>query len=316
MKNYGLMRFKTATVENFTSDFGIRIRRHINPVLRTVFKIVAKGHVHIDRYPNLTKGKPYIFVSAHHFCEDTISTLATIDRNVYALIGTTDQLDYNSQMYAAWLNGFVYVDRMNKESRNTAVAKMERILNAGSSVLIFAEGGFNNTENLLCNRLFASPYFLAQNTGAQVVPVAPFYEFGSKDIYMNVGDPIDLTQYDDKREASDALRDAIATLMYENFENHASPLDRSELGQDPRLDFMEQRRREYLKNKWHNDIWEEELTVYLTPEEREQRAVAEGMDNIIITKQNAAIMAPILVRRAEEKKYDFLAYMQANWDKP
>ena len=310
------MQFKTATVQNFTSDFGIRIRRCINPALRPILKAAAKGHIHIDRYPNLPKGKSYIFVSAHHFCEDIISTLATIDRNAYVLLGTTDQLDYNPQMYAAWLNGFVYVDRMNKESRNTAVAKMERILNAGSSVLIFAEGGFNNTENLLCNRLFASPYILAQNTGVQVVPVAPFYEFGSKNIYMNVGDPIDLAQYADKRTASDALRDVIATMVYENFENHASRLKRGELGQDPRLDFMEQRRREYLKNKWHSDIWTEELTVYLTPEEREQRAVAESMDKIMITKKNAAIMGPILVRREEEKKYDFLAYMKANWDKP
>lgn len=43
MKNYGLMRFKTVTPENFTSNFGIQIRRLINPVLRPVFKTVTKG---------------------------------------------------------------------------------------------------------------------------------------------------------------------------------------------------------------------------------------------------------------------------------
>ena len=315
MKNYGLLRFKTATVENFTSDFGIRVRRLINPVLRPILRMATKGRLHIVRYPNLCKGKPYVFVAAHHFCEDTIATLATIDRNVYVLFGTTDQLEYNPQVYAAWLNGFIYVDRMNKEHRKTAVSKMERILNAGSSILVFAEGGFNNTENLLCHRLFASPYILARDTGVQVVPVAPFYEFGSKDIYMNVGDPIDLAQYDDKNEALDVLRDAISTLVYENFEKYASHLDRSELKSDAHLDFMEQRRLEYLKNKWHRDVWEEELTVYRTPAEREHQAIAESMDEIVITKHNAAIMAPILARRAEEKKYDFLAYMKANWDK-
>ena len=316
MKNYGLLRFKTATVENFTSDFGIKVRRRINPVLRPILRMATKGHLHIDRYPNLCKDRPYIFVAAHNFCEDTIATLATIDRNVYVLMGTTDQIEYNPQIYAAWLNGFIYVDRMNKDHRKTAVLKMERILNAGTSVLIFAEGGFNNTENLLCNRLFASPYILARGTRCSVVPVAPFYEFGAKDIYMNVGNPIDLAQYEDKSEALGILRDAIATLVYENFENHASHLDRSELGPDPRLDFMEQRRLEYLKNKWHRDVWEEELTVYRTPAEREHQAVVESIDKIIITKRNAAIMAPILARRAEEKKYNFLAYMKANWDKP
>ena len=316
MKNYGLQRFLTASIDSFTSDLGIRARRMINPLLRPILSMATNGRIHIDRYPKLDKRKPYIFVSAHQFCEDIIANLATIGQNVYALLGTTDQIDHNSKIYAAWLNGFVYVDRLDKESRQSSVAKMERILNAGTSVLIFAEGGFNNTENLLCNRLFASPYILARDTGAQVVPIAPFYEFGSRDIFMNVGDPIDLAAYEDKNMALEILRDTLATMVYENFEKHASRLKRSELGPDPRLAYMEQRRLEYLKNKWHRDVWVEELTVYRTPAEREQQAVAESMDKIIITKENAFIMAPILVRREEEKKYDILAYMQANWNKP
>lgn len=161
---------------------------------------------------------------------------------------------------------------------------------------------------------FAGPYYLAQNTGVQVVPVAPFYEFGSKDIYMNVGNPIDLTQYENKNEALTVLRDNIATLVYENIEKHASHLTRCEMGSDPRMDYMEQRRLEYLKNKWHRDVWKEELTVYLSPKERELQAISESMDKIVITKYNAAIMAPILNRQIEEKRYDFLAYMEANWD--
>ena len=315
MKNYGLQRFLTANVNNFTSDFGIRARRLINPLLRPILRMATNGRIHIDRYPKLEKNKPYIFVSAHQFCEDIIANLASIRQNVYALLGTTDQIEYNPKIYAAWLNGFIYVDRLNKESRQSSLVKMERILNAGTSVLIFAEGGFNNTENLLCQRLFASPYILARHTGAQVIPIAPFYEFGTKDIYMNVGEPIDLAAYEDKNTALDVLRDTLATLIYENFENHASRINRSELGPDPRLAYMEQRRLEYLKNKWHRDVWVEELTVYRTSAEREHQAVDESMDQIIITKKNASIMAPILVRRAEEKKYDFLAYMQANWNK-
>lgn len=124
-----------------------------------------------------------------------------------------------------------------------------------------------------------------------------------------------MAQYEDKNEALDLLRDTIATLMFENFERHASYLERCELGIDPHLCFMEQRRLEYLKYKWHRDVWKEELTVYRTLAERKHQAVAESMDKIIITKHNAAIMAPILARRGEEKRYDFLSYMKANWDK-
>ena len=117
MKNYGPQRFLTANVDNFTSNFGIRARRLINPLLRPILQMATDGCIHIDRYPKLDKDKPYIFVSTHQFCEDIIANLASIRQNVYALLGTTDQIEYNSKIYDAWPNGFIYIDRLNKESR-------------------------------------------------------------------------------------------------------------------------------------------------------------------------------------------------------
>lgn len=315
MKNYGILKFKTADVDNFTSDIGMKIRKKINPALRKVLLKAVKGNVIVDRYPKLEKDKPYIFVSLHNFVEDTIANLAVIDRCTYVLFGTTDQLEVNKQVYAAWLNGFIYVNRLDKQSRNSAIPKMERVLNGGNSVLIFAEGGLNNSENLLCQKLFSSPYILAKNTGCEVVPIAPFYEFGSENIYMNVGDPIDLSKYDDKKEALTDLRDALSTLLYESMEKHCTPIIRENLSEDPRMDYMEQRRQEYAKTKWTKDVWDEELTQYLDAADKEHLAVMESMDDIIITPQNAEIMGPVLVRRKEDKKYNFKNYMHQNWNK-
>lgn len=315
MKNYGLIKFKNVNVDNFTSNFGMNFRKKINPLLRRVLKLAVKGELIIDNYPKLNDNEPYIFVSLHNFVEDTISNLSTIDRDAYLLFGTTDQLEVNKEMYFAWLNGFIYVDRYDQKSRKEALLKMERVLNNGNSVLIFPEGGFNNTENLLCQRLFASPYILSKSTNAKVVPIAPFYEFGSDKIYMNVGEPMDLSVYDDKKEALTDLRDTLATLMYENIEKHSTRIYRDKLGNDPRMNFMEERRLEYLKTKWTKDVWDEELTRYLDQNEREYNQVQESMDNIIISKDNAKIMAPILVKRLEDKKYDFKRYMHENWNK-
>lgn len=315
MKNYGIMRFQNANVENFTSDFGMEFRKKINPFLRKILKFATKGELIIDNYPDLNDKEPYIFVSLHNFVEDTIANLATIDRDAYLLFGTTDQLEVNKEMYFAWLNGFIYVDRYNNEKRKEAILKMERVLENGNSVLIFPEGGFNNTENLLCQKLFSSPYILSKSTNAKVVPIAPFYEFGSDKIYMNVGNPIDLSVYDDKKEALRDLRDTLATLMYNNIEKHSTPIVRSELGNEYRLNYMEQRRLEYLKTKWTKDVWDEELTRYFDQEEREYNQVQESIDNIVITKENARVLAPVLVKRLEDKKYDFKKYMHENWDK-
>ena len=305
MRNYGIIKFRKANVDNFTSNIGMNIRKIMNPMFRKILKLGTKNKIVVDHYPKLEDNVPYIFVSTHGFVDDSVANLATIDRNAYLLFGTTDQLEVNPITYAAWANGFIYVDRENKEHRKSAIDKMLRVLNNGNSVLIFPEGGFNNTENLLVQKLFASPYILARKTGIKVVPIAPFYEFGSDTIYMNAGEPMDLSVYEDKKEALRDLRDALATLVYENIEKHSTPIVREELGYDPRLDFMEQRRLEYMKTKWTKDVWDEELTIYQDEADKEYKAVMESMDEVNVTKDNAEIMGPILALRYEQKRYDF-----------
>lgn len=314
MINYKLVDLIDANVDNFTSDRGIMIRRKISGALKIVLKLATPEKIIIDRYPKLESDVPYIFVSTHGFCNDIIACLASIDRSAYLLFGSTDQIEHNKLVYAAWLNGFIYVDRTNPSSRKDAIPKMERILNSGSSVLIFPEGGHNNTENLLCNKLFASPYILSVKTGAKVVPIAPFYEFGSDTIYMNFGDPIDLSIYDDKKEALSDLRDILATMVFNNIENHSTPYVRPEKG-DIHLSFMEQRRQEYLKNSWTRDVWDEELTRYLDSEDRKFEEVMESMDKIAVDSKNAFIMGKILVKRRAQEQYDFKQYMHNNWNK-
>lgn len=313
-KNYKLVDLLDADVETFTSDKGIVRRRKIAKVLKKVLKIATPEKIIVDRYPELNPDEPYIFVSTHGFSNDIIACLATIDRSAYLLMGSTNQVEYNRLMYAAWLNGFIYVNRTDDKSRKEAIPKMERILKNGSSILVFPEGGHNNTENNLVNKLFTSPYILASRTGCKVVPIAPFYEFGSDKIYMNVGDPINLASYSDKKEALLDLRDIFATMVYENIEKHSTSYVRPE-GRDIHMDFMEERRKEYLKNPWTRDVWEEELTRYLDADERESVSVMESMDQINIDKDNASIMGPILVKRQEQKKYDFKDYMHRNWNK-
>lgn len=315
MKNYGIMHFKDANIHNFTSDLGMQVRKAMNPALRRILKLAMNEKIVLENYPTLEKGKPYIFVSLHNFVDDTIANLATIDRNAYLLFGTTDQLQVNKSMYAAWANGFIYVDRKNPQNRKDAVLKMQRVLEHGNSVLIFPEGGFNNTENLLCQKLFSSPYILARSTHAKVVPIAPFHEFGSDTIYMNVGDPLDLSSYEDKKQALHDLRDELATLLFVLIEKYSTPIVRTELDGDARLAFMEERKREYQKTKWTMDVWEEELTRYLDPDDLEYQEVQESMDDIVITSQNCHIMGPVLVKRYQDKMYDFKRYMHENWDK-
>jgi 1-acyl-sn-glycerol-3-phosphate acyltransferase len=104
----------------------LKIRKCINPIWRGLLKKFVSRKVIIERYPKLDKNKSYIFVGNHSFDEDIISLLSTIDRNAYLLHGTTDQMEHNPVFLAVWVNGMIYVDRLDLESRHTAVDKVKR----------------------------------------------------------------------------------------------------------------------------------------------------------------------------------------------
>lgn len=313
--NIGLKHFTTATVDNFTSNIGIKIRRLINPLLRVMYRLAVKNKIIVESYPVLDKNVPYIFVSSHSFVDDIATALAVIDRSAYVLFGTTDQLEHNPMVYAAWCNGFVYVDRTDPESRKSVIAKLERIIKSGSSVLIFPEGGLNNTENLLIQKLFAGPYYLAKRTGTKVVPISSFRESTSNAIYVNVGDPIELAAYSDKLSAMTAVRDAMSTLTYKNIEQYGTPIKREMLGSDPRFAYMEERRKVYMETKWTKDVWDEELTQYKDIADREYATMKKSMENIHLNEKNADMVTPFLRSIAIEKRYDFKWYMRKNWCK-
>lgn len=313
-KNIGIQWVLTADCKKFTSDFGIRLRRICGKPLRFILKMAIKRKVVIESFPKLNKKEAYIFASTHYFDEDIIAGISLIDRNAYFFTGSTQQVEYNSQMYAAWLNGMIYVDRWNDESRKASVKKMTRILNSGSSILIYPEGGWNNSENLLINPLFSGPYLLAKETGAKIVPLCIFCGDNGKTIYFNASAPIDAKG----REKSDVLcelRDSMATMMYNSIEKHEERISRADLKGDIHLLHMENRRKAYMKVKWKKDTWHDELTVYRNKNHPTPEMVLKTFENVRVTKQNAKLVLPIKTENEKRKSYDFLNYMQKNWNK-
>lgn len=317
-KNIGIQWVLSANRDNFTSDTGIKIRKIISPVMKEILKISTKKHINIETKPNLEKDKPYIFISSHSYEEDIISSLATIDRPVYILIGSTDQIKHNPQLYAAWANGLIYVNRQSKESRKDCLLKMERILKNGTSVLIFLEGSLNNTPNSLVlgeGNIFASPYILAQRTGAQVVPIGNYNQYGSKEIYINYGNPINMVGRD-KREALLELRDIMATMNWKFLEK-TNPIitKRETLGNDYILKYYNDRANIYSTVKWSNEIdWDEELDHYVDKKNPFPKEIWESFKDVKVNSFNASVMVPILKKIDEYEKEDFNKYIKDYMD--
>lgn len=307
--NTGLKKYETADVDNFTSDIGIRLRRIINKPWRKMLKLGIHKKVIVEKYPDLAKDKKYIFCVNHSFDEDIISAICYIDRNVYMLHGTTHQMDHNPVFYALWLNGMIYVNRLNEESRKSAVSKMERILRAGSSIMLFPEGGYNNTENQLITPLFSSPYLLSERLKTEVVPFITFHDGETDRIYIRAGEPMALWQYE-KYEALNKLRDVMSTIVYEIMEEHVLPIRRAELGEDPRQHYMEVRKSVYACQTWYEDVWDEEMTYYPGHGVTTPVKGREYIDCICVNFKNAGILADVLCRREEDKRYDLKQYMR------
>lgn len=307
----GLKIFETKDVDGFTSNGGIRIRRKMNRVWRRILTLATKRKVYIEQYPVLNKNEVYVFAANHSFDEDVISVLQAIDRSAYLLHGTTHQMEHNPMCYAMWANGMIYVNRLDNKSRKESLDKMKRVLESGSSVALFPEGGYNNTENQLIMPLFSSPYILARELGIKVVPLIVFNDIGSNEIFIRAGEPMDLSCYE-KQEALARLRDEMATLLYQVMEEHTVPVRRKDLGEYPRKDYLEVRKNVYGCQKWYADVWEEELTYYPGHNVTTPKQSREYIDKIQPDSRNAYILADTLVRREEDIKYDLAGYLRRN----
>lgn len=310
MKTTGLKKLEYADVEHFTSDIGLFLRRKLNKAWHIFLKLATKRRVHILDFPHLQSGRTYIFACKHSFDEDVISSLYAIDRNVYVLNGSTDQTEHNPLFWALWANGMVYVNRQNTESRQQSVRKMIRVLKSGTSVMLFPEGGYNNTEEKLINRLFAGPWLLAKECGTEVVPLVSFNDYGSSDIYIRAGHPMRLDLCN-KEEAMLRLRDVMSTILWELIEKYAAPLNRMDMPENVHVFWLEARKQVYECQNWYNDVWEEELTTYKgkipAPEE-----VNKFVDHVRVNAANAWVLAPRLVQHEREKQYDLVAYLKKN----
>ncbi len=164
--------------ERCITKAGIIARKAISPLLRLVVPFTTPTKLKVVRRAKMPHA-PVIFTATHGFKEDAEDTLLTAGRQAYILIGSLTQIFRSFQGISAWAAGAVLVDRMDKASRRASKRKLICALNLGASVIIFPEGTWNKSPNLMMNRLFPGVWDIAEATGAVVAPVATHREGGS-----------------------------------------------------------------------------------------------------------------------------------------
>lgn len=339
--NHYLKRVKNLDVDHFTSDLGIKIRRGMYPLMNAIIKRANGKECILVSYPKLEDKENYIFAAGHSFPGDIGSNLSVIDRSVYTLIGTTDQVDHNPQMNFLWANGLIYVNKLNSASRKEAYKKMVRILKSGTSVMMFPEGVLNNTENLNCVTLYPGVYYLAQETCKKVVPIVANYNVDDNIVLIAASNPISF-EGKSKDDAKSELRDTLATLRFDlsrmstsqakSLTNVLSPdeflklnpelkaeVKRMSLTGDLHQQYLELRKRIYNEVKWTNgDCWEEEIMTYKEHGVYDFEDVYSFIDKVDFDKlelDDFILLRQVLEEKQEREKYDVKTYMKRNWNK-
>ena len=312
MKNIFYKKALSETVDILRPKSIIK-KRKIHFLIKPVIKIANKKIIVVENYPQLPKGEAFIFAAGHSFPDEIAANLAVIDRHTYVLVGTKDQVINNPAMAILWLNGMVYVEKLNKQSRRDSFQRMKKVLQNGSSVMLFPEGVLNNTENKLCNDVYPGFYHLAIETGKKVVPIVSQTYNDSKIIRFTAGEPVDMSTFE-KEGAKVWLKDTIASLRYELISKEPITSRKTLLG-DIHLSYMNDRKETYSEVNWTQDVFDVELQGYYDADHPSPQEVRASFDNVKITSQNAKIFSEILVRREEDKRYDFVDFMHKNWDK-
>jgi len=131
---------------------------------------------------------------------------------------------------------------------------MKTVLHQGGDILIAPEANWNHTPNLLVLKMWWGLFDVAIATNANIVPVA--VDLIDNRYCVLIGEKFNYAQYSKKTDAIVALRDTMATMVWELFEMKAVQ-SRTEITDECWLHFI---RGESERTPWHHPEMEERFT--------------------------------------------------------
>lgn len=174
---------------------------------KNVFQIVIEN----DYHPILNA--PIIFAVNHSNCYDFPITATAVGRHVYVLVGK-QRLGLLDRFFFS-LNGVIYADRLDKEDTSAVKNAIVDVLRRGHSVCWYPEGTWNLSDNLLVLPLKWGIIDVARQAGAQIIPVGLHYNRDAKVCRIMFGIPLAGSIFENKIDAIEQLRDAMATLQWD-----------------------------------------------------------------------------------------------------
>ena len=155
---------------------GIELRKKIHPLINLILKIdevLSKEENIIVANENKAKeGVPKIFACTHIGGNDIQRTFQIIKEPAYLMLGDPGIL-YKMPIYQGLkMNGVIPLETKNKIDRKIAYNRSIELLNNGGNLLIYPEGAWNVTPNVIVMKTFVGTVRMAKEAGVHIVPIA------------------------------------------------------------------------------------------------------------------------------------------------
>lgn len=246
------------------SDAGIRNRERLNILIKKILNKVLNYQIIVDGYENIPDC-PKIYASSHQDFHDVINSIYAYPEHVITL----NAINIRSILKVLLnLNGVIYIDRDNKESRKLAKLEMEKYLVKGKSINMYPEATLNCTPSKLHLPFYIGMIDMAKRTGSPVIPVVQEYTYDEtkmdgkshvKSVHIKFGKAIFVNYNDDILEKLMEYDEIFSTIRWDLIEEKGLK-NRKDISNKIYTDYIKARIRDWrIPN---NDILEERKQVY------------------------------------------------------
>lgn len=229
------------------SGFMIRVRDFLYPVLMCLTGTKVRYRIERANDYSVLPDMPIIFAANHSAFPDTPVVLRMTRRRSYILAGRQNLAFIDGVFFA--LNGTIWVDRKDKADMAASKQAMADYLGKGCSILMFPEGTWNLTENLLMLPMKWGIIDMAKETGAQIIPVGLDYDREKKICRVCFGESMVFDAQTDKVQAIAQLRDTMATQRW-RFMEERGVYSRKALDMDAEREKLRYSIKEYPPIDW------------------------------------------------------------------
>ena len=159
---------------------------------------------------------PKIIVMNHSNSHDFPFINNVLNKHFFILSAEENLKGFNG--FVINMYGCIPVNRSDKLSRQNSSDMIKSILGYGYDVLIMVEGTWNLTPSIPILPFSWGIVDIAKESKVNILPIVLEYDYDNKKCFANIGELLDVNNFENKKDAYITIRDTLATLRWNLWE--------------------------------------------------------------------------------------------------